>query len=96
MGTDRTLKGHTGWVNTVAVSPDGQRAVSASSDQTLKVWDLGSGVELMSFTADAPLYSCAVSPNGKVIIAGDQNGGIHYLRLMLRRANSISRKPERR
>ncbi|MFB3089391.1 MAG: hypothetical protein ACE10E_13960 [Acidiferrobacterales bacterium] len=24
----------------VAITPDGQRAVSASSDKTLKVWDL--------------------------------------------------------
>ena len=30
----------------VAVTPDGQRAVSASKDKTLKVWDLESGREL--------------------------------------------------
>ena len=36
----RTLAGHTDWVNAVAVTPDGRRAVSASSDKTLKVWDL--------------------------------------------------------
>ena len=33
-------------VNGVAVSPDGRRAVSASSDNTLKVWDLETGEEL--------------------------------------------------
>ena len=30
----------------MAVTPDGQRAVSASADKTLKVWDLDSGREL--------------------------------------------------
>ncbi len=34
----------------VAVTPDGQRAVSASSDQTLKVWELASGRELRTLT----------------------------------------------
>jgi hypothetical protein len=42
----RTLQGHSGRVHGVAVSPDGRRAVSASSDNKLKVWDLESGGEL--------------------------------------------------
>ncbi len=37
----RALAGHSAWVHGVAVSPDGRRAVSASGDTTLKVWDLG-------------------------------------------------------
>jgi WD40 repeat protein len=39
----RTLEGHTGWVNAVAVTPDDQFAVSASIDRTLKVWDIEKG-----------------------------------------------------
>ena len=35
-----TLEGHSRSVTAVAVTPDGQRAVSASWDNTLKVWDL--------------------------------------------------------
>ena len=42
----RTLAGHSNWVEGVAISADGRRAVSASWDRTLKVWDLESGREL--------------------------------------------------
>ena len=40
---ERTLAGHSHMVTAVAVTRDGQRAISASDDQTLKVWDLGTG-----------------------------------------------------
>ena len=39
----RTLEGHSGPVQGVAVSADGRRAVSASRDKTLKLWDLETG-----------------------------------------------------
>jgi WD40 repeat protein len=49
----RTLEGgHASWVNAVAVTPDG-RAVSASHDATLKVWELESGATIATFSGDA-------------------------------------------
>jgi len=42
----RTLEGHTDRVNAVAVTNDGSRAISASYDSTLKVWDLETGEQI--------------------------------------------------
>ena len=36
----RLLEGHTDWVSSVAVSPDGRHIVSDSRDSTLRVWEL--------------------------------------------------------
>jgi WD40 repeat protein len=77
----QTLAGHCDRVAAVAVTPDGKRAVSASRDQTLKVWELETGNEIATFTADAPLCSLADGPDGRIIVAGDQSGRVHFLSL---------------
>jgi WD40 repeat protein len=41
-----TLKGHSGWVTTMAFSPDGQHLASGSWDQTVKLWQVSTGKQL--------------------------------------------------
>ena len=50
----------------VAVTPDGRRAVSASDDKTLKVWELGSGRELRTLAGHTgSVNGVAVTPDGQ-------------------------------
>ncbi|MCU0545500.1 MAG: AAA family ATPase, partial [Oscillatoriaceae cyanobacterium Prado104] len=77
-----TLIGHSKSVKAVAaVTADGKRAISGSDDYTVKVWDLSSGNLLATFTGESPIASCAIAPDGVTIVAGDESGRIHFLRL---------------
>jgi hypothetical protein len=58
----------------VAVTPDGQRAVSASDDHTLKMWDLGSGRELRTITGHADrVNAVAVTPDGQRAVSASSD-----------------------
>jgi WD40 repeat protein len=58
----------------VAVTPDGQRAVSASDDQTLKVWELGSGRELRTLTGHSQwVNAVAVTPDGQCAVSASED-----------------------
>ncbi len=61
-----TLRGHSGAVNAVAVTPDGLRAVSGSYGE-LKVWDLGSGAELVTLAGRGPV---ALTSDGRRAVSG--------------------------
>jgi WD40 repeat protein len=76
-----TLKGHSGWVEAVVVTADGNRLISGSDDKTVKVWNLETGEEIATFSGEGSIFSCAVTPNGLTIIAGDAGGIVHFLKL---------------
>ncbi len=61
-----TLQGHKGHVNSVALTPDGQEAVSGSSDNTLRAWDLRSGKRLRTLEGhNREVMRVAVTPDGR-------------------------------
>ena len=66
----RTLEGHSDGVAFVAVTPDGKCAVSASFDNTLKVWDLATGRALRTLEGhSASVSGVVVTPDGSRVIS---------------------------
>src|SRR5262249_58115619 len=63
----KQLKGHTGQVIGVAISPDGRMVASSGWDCQLRVWNLATG-ELIASPGKAPGgQGAAFSPDGKLI-----------------------------
>ncbi len=59
------LQGHTDAVTAVAVTSDGTRAVSASHDMTLRIWDLATGKALATLQGHTKsLLAVAVTSDG--------------------------------
>ena len=63
----RRFESHEDAVMAAAVTPDGQRALSACDDRSLRLWDLEHGAELTAFHAHAAIQCCAVSQDGNVL-----------------------------
>ena len=64
----RTPAGHTAAVWACAISPDGRLIASASSDQTVKIWDVATGEERRTLHGHtAAVNGCAFSPDGASI-----------------------------
>src|SRR5262249_50091057 len=63
----RILKGHSGRIDSLAISPDGKRLVSGGKDdKTVKVWDVASGEELFTYRGHTARVHClALSPDGR-------------------------------
>ena len=70
--------GHTGYINSVAFSPDGTKIVSGGSDCTVRVWDIKTGLQIgASLTGHTGwVKSVAFSPDGTKIVSGSLDGTI--------------------
>jgi WD40 repeat protein len=54
----------------VALSADGRRAVSASSDNTLKIWDVDSGMEVRTLAGHSSFVNgVALSADGRLAVS---------------------------
>ena len=73
-----TLASHTGRVRSLALTPDGTKAISGSDDHTLKVWDLRRGkLERTIIGHSDAVRAVAVLPDGERAISASDD---HTLR----------------
>ncbi|KAK4747148.1 hypothetical protein SAY87_026185 [Trapa incisa] len=68
-----TLADHSGYVNTVAVSPDGSLCASGGKDGDILLWDLAEGKKLYSLNAGSIIHSLCFSPNRYWLCAATEN-----------------------
>lgn len=65
----KTLVGHNDAVHGIGFSPDGRRLATASSDNTVRVWDPETGVNVLTVPFDAAVWLVVWSPDGERLAA---------------------------
>merc|ERR1719375_1642234 len=65
-------EGHTAYLNTVTVSPDGSLCASGGKDGTAMLWDLTEGKRLYKLDAGSVIHSLVFSPNRYWLCAATQ------------------------
>jgi WD40 repeat protein len=74
VGELRSFLGHTGHVTSVCLSTDGQRALSAGFDKTLRLWDVERGTQLRRFEGHTHIiWTVALSRDGKRALSGSED-----------------------
>jgi WD40 repeat protein/tRNA A-37 threonylcarbamoyl transferase component Bud32 len=73
----RRLEGHTGDVQRVVFSPDGSQALSASTDRTVRLWDVATGALVRTLEGHTEqVLAVAFAPDGSRAASG---GGFGHL-----------------
>ncbi len=75
----RVLSGHDEAVNCANFSPDGNRVVSVSEDQTLKIWDTGTGVEILTRPLTEAAYRAVFHPDGNRLFLSSYDRTVRIL-----------------
>ena len=67
-----TLVGHTGWLTSVAISPDGNKIATGDFNKTAKIWDVETSRVL--FTIAGATDDLTFSPDGGILAGSDDDG----------------------
>jgi WD40 repeat protein len=70
----QVLRGHSGGVSYAAFSPNGQWVVTASADQTARVWEAGTGKERTVLRGHSDVVNdAAFSPDGQWVVTASKD-----------------------
>ncbi len=84
----KTIKGHFGNINAIAIHPDGNTLISGSDDRQINLWNLPTGKLLYTFSGQAEaVLSVAISPDGKQVISGSVDRKISSWQLATKKYN---------
>jgi small GTP-binding protein len=73
----RTLRGHAGWIGRIAWSPDGRMLASPSQDESIRLWDAGTGECLRTLEGhSSTVYSVAFDPTGATLVSGSEDKSV--------------------
>ncbi|YAF96148.1 MAG: WD40 repeat domain-containing protein [Nodularia sp. CChRGM 3473] len=76
-GSERNrLDGHESSVKSVSFSPDGKTLASGSHDNTIKLWDVETGTEILTLKGQSSVKSVSFSPDGKTLASGSHDNTI--------------------
>lgn len=71
------LSGHTASVRSIAISPDGQHALSASDDRTVRHWSLAQRAPIHTYREHGREVTCvAFMPDARFGLSGGEDGAI--------------------
>jgi WD40 repeat protein len=71
------LERHSGYVSSVAFSPDGKRVMSGSYYKAVRIWDVASGAETGKLEGHSDgVISVAFSPDGKSVVSGSYDKAV--------------------
>jgi len=74
----RRLEGHRGQVNSASFSPDSQLVVTASADNTARVWNAHTGESIATLSDHkGPVLNALFSPDGKSVFTASEDYSTH-------------------
>ncbi len=77
----KVLRGHEGWVTSVAVSPNQSFVASGSHDETIRIWDMQTGECFKVLQSNHSKVMCIAFLEEKKLVAGLEDGSFQIWQL---------------